>query len=860
MDDVLARLSTLTFARPEALYLLAGVALVLIWSLFWIRRFADIGAPLLRAIVLALFVLALAGPETVSRNTGVTRPVVVDLSASITAPMRAWTRSLLVDRLKLSPEDPAIVFGAAPRVERVGDVVKLLGEQSGCLQCDPGHTNIEAALDKLSAEVRDTGGPDVLVTDGWENQGQAANAVSALLAARIDLAIFTPPGAQDLPNVAVASLQMPPVLPRSRAFALGVTMLNLNRVPVRGVLTLYQGNKQLEQRDVELPAGEKRLDFNVEPAATGLVSYQAVFKPQNPAQDIYPEDDSAQGWVGIGARRRILIVTEKARSAADLETVARKAGFEPQTVTVGAGQFNASLSGYDAVILDNVPRSSLAPAAQQAMVHYVESGGSLAMVGGDRSFGLGGYQGSPIARVMPVEMKPPQHKESNLALVLIIDKSGSMGRNNKLVYAKAAARTVTQTLKNNDYLAVIGFDSQPFVLVPLEPLSKSRPYFDQLVDRLRAAGTTYLMPALEEAYRMLAASGVALKHVVILTDGETGGTAAMYYDMVSKMHREGGVTVSTVAIGDRANVPLLQAISRYGGGGFYQTDSPQTLPRIVLADVRSHGAELTMVEKNFVPIAVRPNPILKELANRQLPALKGYVSTGLRPGADLSLYVNRSGVREPVVAGWKYSAGRALAVTTDASGRWSKLWVENGILAPLWSRLLAWMTPNAAAPQEDYGVAMGYRDGRVVVRITDYSAQTATSARMMSALVTEPDGRKTQAFFSEDVPGEIEGSFEAHRPGTYFINLEPPAGSNRKIPPLAYTVSPAVWAEVPRPAPNYGLLEELASATGGHLNPPPESLHLSRPTVEHRTSLNPYALVAAMLLLIAEALVRRLTA
>src|SRR5207244_955649 len=171
---------------------------------------------------------------------------------------------------------------------------------------------------------------------------------------------------------------------------------------------------------------------------------------------------------------------------------------------------------------------------------YAANGGSLAMVGGDRSLGLGGYEGSPIAEAMPVVMRPPQHHERKRALILIIDKSGSMGRNDKLEYAKAAARTVTKTLNDSDLLSVIGFDSQPFEIIPLEPLSEIRPYFNDLIGRLRARGTTYLLPALQEAERSLAQSGAATRHVVILTDGETGGTASMYYDLVSTMHREGG--------------------------------------------------------------------------------------------------------------------------------------------------------------------------------------------------------------------------------------------------------------------------------------------------------------------------------
>src|SRR5205814_325503 len=137
--------------------------------------------------------------------------------------------------------------------------------------------------------------------------------------------------------------------------------------------------------------------------------------------------------------------------------------------------------------------------------------------------------------------------------VLIIDKSGSMGRSDKLTYAKAAARTVLGSLRDNDMISVIGFDSQPFVVVPLTPVSEAKPYFDQMVDRLAAKGTTVLLPALQQADHALASTGASVKHAVILTDGETGGTAEQYYDLVSSMHREGNVTVSTVAIGSPYN-------------------------------------------------------------------------------------------------------------------------------------------------------------------------------------------------------------------------------------------------------------------------------------------------------------------
>ena len=849
----------LTFGRPEAPYLLGAIAILLAWWLWQARTLARSIAPVLRAIVLALFVAALADPQVVMRSEGSARPAMVDASASITPQMRDFTANLLRDRLKLRSGDPAVIFATSALDDTVGGALATLTSEGGCATCGPAATNLEAALNQIASRAEARGGPIVLVTDGWENHGDAGNAVSALRAAGIQLYIFTPPGAQSIANVAMTQMNLPPALAKAEPFALGVTMMNLNAVPAAGTITIIRNGEVLDQRSVTIAPGQARFDFPVHTENAGLVNYRAVFKPSNLALDAYPEDDSLQGWVGIGAQRKVLILTGTQRDANDLAEVIRRIGLEPTTVVASGGEWDGSLKGYDAVVLNNIARTRIAPAAQSALVQYAADGGSLAMVGGDQSFGLGGWQDSPVARAMPVIMKPPQRHERKRALVLIIDKSGSMGRNDKLEYAKAAALTVTKTLSDSDSIGVIGFDSQPFVVIPLEPVAESRPYFSELIDRLKARGTTFLLPALEEAERTLAQSGAAIKHVVILTDGETGGTAAMYYDLVSSMHRDGGVTISTIAVGREANVVLLESISKYGGGGFYQTDSAANLPELFLEDVRQRGGDTTMVEKDFVPYSVSPDPVLKELAGRQLPTLTGFVSTDLKPGATLSVFVNSAGVRAPVVASWKFGAGKALAVTTDASGRWSSRWVENGIFGPLWDKLVAWMTPQTGTAAQKFDVALGYRAGRIEIKLTDYSDNLRTAGQPIDAVVRMPDGSKADAVLAQDTPGELSGSLEAAKPGNYYIELKPPPGSDQTFPPLAYTVSAAIDTELPRPAPNYGLLEQLASATGGRLNPSPEELATSRPQFEHTASFTPWLVVTAMILLIAEALIRRLT-
>jgi Ca-activated chloride channel homolog len=85
---------------------------------------------------------------------------------------------------------------------------------------------------------------------------------------------------------------------------------------------------------------------------------------------------------------------------------------------------------------------------------------------------------------------------------------------------------VARQLKDNDFLGVVGFDSHPFVVFPLSPMGSIRATVDRQISRLKPGGRTYLFPAMVEAKRQLEAQEAGTKHVIILSDGETGGSDA----------------------------------------------------------------------------------------------------------------------------------------------------------------------------------------------------------------------------------------------------------------------------------------------------------------------------------------------
>ena len=94
---------------------------------------------------------------------------------------------------------------------------------------------------------------------------------------------------------------------------------------------------------------------------------------------------------------------------------------------ISVDQFPTSLielQNYDAVILANVPRGAggLGEEQQKMLAAYVhDMGGGLVMIGGPDTFGAGGWQGSKLEEVLPVNMDiPAQRQMPKGALVLVM--------------------------------------------------------------------------------------------------------------------------------------------------------------------------------------------------------------------------------------------------------------------------------------------------------------------------------------------------------------------------------------------------------------------------------------------------------
>jgi hypothetical protein len=94
--------------------------------------------------------------------------------------------------------------------------------------------------------------------------------------------------------------------------------------------------------------------------------------------------------------------------------------------------------------------------AMANLERYVRDlGGTLLMVGGERSFGPGGFDNTLLEEISPVTFDMQrQRNQPSLAMLLVIDRSGSMD-GLKLEMAKDAAQAVVEMLGPQDAIGVI---------------------------------------------------------------------------------------------------------------------------------------------------------------------------------------------------------------------------------------------------------------------------------------------------------------------------------------------------------------------------------------------------------------------
>jgi Mg-chelatase subunit ChlD len=752
-----------------------------------------------RWVVVALLVLGLAGVEVAGGGGELAVVFAVDLSRSL--PYEARERALGLMRRVAAAAHPGTRFGVVTFAgsARVAEGLTAKPRFPLPLPADPDRTDIGAAVRAALTVLPPAGHRRVvLLTDGQDTAGEAAAAMARARLAGVEVGVVPLTDGVDA-DVAVEGVRAPPVVHPGQRYTVEVAVEST--APASGTVRLLADGREVWRRAVAVPAGRSVWRIPHAAAGPGVVRYTAEVRAEPDARE---ENNRGHAAVAVAGPPAVLYV---AAEPGPLPVWLAAQGLRVRTVPPEALPADAAgLTAYAAVVLDDVAATRLSPPQMRALHDYVAAaGGGLVAVGGPHAFGVGGYAGTDLEAALPVSMDV-RHRVAlpSLALVLVIDASGSMGsfgpETPKVELAKEAAQATIDLLGEQDLIGVLAFDQEPRWLVrPTRARDRGR--ILQLVSRLTAGGGTNMAPALREAHRALRGARARIKHVIVLSDGQT--EPGDFERIVGQM-RADRITVSSVAIGADADRALMRNLAAWGRGRSYVTRDLYSIPQIFTAEALL-ATRAYLVEERTRPVTAPDSPLVH---GPTPPPLRGYVATAPKPAATLHLVTPQE---DPLLATWQYGLGRALAFTSDARPRWAVEWVRWPEAARFWSRAVRWAMGTAGETAE-VAVRADDRHVHVVVDARAPDGTLRTDLQVEARLGGDPAtaAAPVAQLLPQTAPGRYEGSLPARGPGLAVVTAEVRRGAQRLGVVRRYVAVPYPPELRPQPPGAVGRLVEGA--------------------------------------------------
>jgi Ca-activated chloride channel homolog len=867
----------ISFTEPLFLLLLP-----LLGAFYWLatrKRPAPRGPwPLslwLRLGVALLVIMALAGLRVPAPAKSVATVFVVDLSASVPADIqegaKSWVRQAIAVR---GPDDlvGVVSFGAEPRVELPLGKARDLAEWGAP---PPGNgSNLGAAL-RLAADLLPPAGSGplrrlVLLSDGNETEGDVQRSLLRPQMRDVEVAVLALP--QRLQDTAITTFLVPPALREGEPAEARIALHSADQQSAALRIWAEAGDisKLLYERTLQLELGPREVVVDLGDLPKGAWAFRAELSVPN---DSLPENNQSWSYTVVQDAPRVLLVEGVAGESALVRQSLVDA--KVQVDTVAPAQTPAQMDRlleYEAVVLINVHARDLQRSRMELLRDYVSSHGrGLVVIGGEQTFGEGEYADSPLEAALPVTVQPPDREQAaTLALVLVIDRSGSMAatdtgdrRTSRMDLAKEGAIQAVETLSEGDQVGVIAFDYDARWIVNVAPV-RSRAETRAVADRIATIqpdGGTDIYRAMELAYQGLRQTSARVKHVILLTDGEQGSPAP-FAQLTTAMRRQ-GITVSTLGIASTGSAATtLQNIARIGQGRFYATTDARDVPRIMTQEARLAGRSFKQ-EREFKPRLATGTSAVRGFVPAEFPQLHGYMRVSPKPGSETVL---TSDQEEVILAQWQYGLGRSVVWTADASGEWSKDWAAADHFRRLWPQVVRWAMPAPVVP----GIQVGFRADGPAAHLRVESFETGGEFRnhletYADIVFPQPAAGSTNAasgrriLLPQTAPGRYEGRLNLVGPGVYFVHVTQADSSGEVIASQTTGYALPHLAEYRVSASNRALLERLAADTGGPIVSRVDEAWLRNTTqrLQPQDVWN-YLIMAALILFVVDVAARRI--
>jgi Ca-activated chloride channel homolog len=827
--------------------------LLLIPYLWWVQRrtLTDLSpkhlqlAGILRSAIVALLAIALMQPVIYRAGSWISVVYLLDVSESVSPSAIQSAIQWIQQTNDAGRADHArfIPFagnaGVFDKLDQLKAVQVAAKASTGSI--DQSGTNIEDAIDTA---IRNFAPHHlkrlVLLTDGNENSGHMMEMLPRLKSEGIH--VYTVPSqARTNRDVWVENILAPAEVTSEELFPLEVHVYSQNDAPAE--VEVRHGDKSLGTKKVQLIRGLNRVAFETSiKDEAGPVMLDAEVRTPN---DPFLQNNKFRTSIVVQGRPKILYVESHTQSAHYLQSALTNEGLNVNTVTPEMiPKTIEDLDAYDAVLLSDIARNSLTDQQMKTFATYVRDlGGGFILAGGENNYGEGGYSKTAIEEVLPVTFEAKKEKPDSVAMIVVLDKSGSMG-GQKIEMTKEAAKAPLALLKDTDSFGVVAFDYNFYWPVKFQTAA-NRTAISQAISTIIAGGETNIYPALREAYISLAGSSTQVKHVILLSDGRS---LPDDFEGLTKKMADSKITVSTVAVGNGADRELLQQIANWGHGRTYYLEDPAAVPQIFTEETELATGK-TLREESFKPVVKKNVEAFKGIDFETAPPLLGYVATKSKDTSEVLLESKR---KDPILARWQYGLGKSAAFLSDLKDRWAVDWLRWNGYPKFWSQLVRETMRRRDDNEFDFRVVKDGDAAKISINAIRKDGQFRNKLEAQVRVVG-PDQNVSEVAVHQVGPGSYEAKYPLAKKGSYLFRAAgADTGGASRV--LAYSY-PDEYHFYP---PNTELLRSISNETKGRFQPRPEDIFdANGESTALPTPLWPYLAALALLLYLADVLLRR---
>lgn len=727
-----------------------------------------------RCAVLLCVLLAFFGIR-IHRNSGRTATVfLVDLSNSNAGHLDE-VDAYLQETIAKMPSGNAfgiVTFGKDAFVEQF---LSSERQYSGLMTLpEKSATNFEEAVSKaLTLIPGEYSKRLVVLTDGRETRGDIRGMAQALTASQAEFLTLLYE-TEETPDAYVDNVTLPAYLHPGDKYS--ITVLVESNYDTDAVIAIYRGSSQMAANSVHLNRGSNRFVFSAQVDAGVDSGATENLRVQVQAEgDTCEENNFYSACSVVETPPRVLVISGSNTSTSGFVSVLQAAGCDYSVVSAwNAPDSIDAMLDYKSVILVNTYIDDLPQRFLDNLETYVKDYGcGFVCCGGEDSFALGGYRGTVLETVLPVDMQLRGVNEMpTMAMVLVIDRSGSMAGSagkravSNLDIAVRASEVAVDNLNDSDYVGILTFDDRFEWQVELRQ-ADDKAEIKEKIKQISDGGGTTIKPALQEAVKVLAESEASIKHIVLLTDGM--GETDNYDDVIGDC-ADNDITLSAVAVGDGSDRALLRRLADNCGGRYYYSDESSDIPKIFAQEVFLGGD--SYIQNGVFSLSVqRGHELTGSLFTDGWPALYGYISSTPKTASNPVIVSAEKG--DPILTVWQYGLGRTVAWNSDVTGEWSGAFAGQKDYVQLWKRIVDYSTGNAGMGEDSVNVVTAGERTTVDYQTGDYS-----SATEVLVTVIAPDGSTTEEKLHATAPGNYTAELSTPQTGLYHFNIRRTEGGN----------------------------------------------------------------------------------